>query len=338
MDLNSLWFGIIAFLFVGYFILEGFDFGVGILLPFIGKNDTERRMMINAIGPHWDGNEVWLITAGGALFAAFPNWYATLFSGLYLALFVMLLALIVRGVAFEFRSKDSNPLWVKTWDWAIFIGSLLPSILWGVAFANFIRGVPIDGNMQFTGNFWSLISFYSILGGITSMLCFALQGALFLQLKTENPIQDKAQSLSVKVWFFTLAALIVMVLNTYFISGIPAKLGSTFNIVPLLAVIALAGAGWFIFNKKPTQAFIFNSLTILFSTVSIFTYLYPRVLISSTDINLSLTIYNSASGSYTLTTMSWIALIFVPIMLAYQFWSYRIFKKKIAPDPQSLHY
>jgi cytochrome d ubiquinol oxidase subunit II len=157
MDFNTIWFILIAVLFIGYFILEGFDFGVGILLPFLGRNDRTRRVIINTIGPHWDGNEVWVLTAGGAMFAAFPNWYATLFSGFYLALFLMLVALIVRGVAFEFRSKDENPKWRALWDWCIFIGSLIPALLWGVALANIVRGVPIDAEMNYVGGFFNLL-------------------------------------------------------------------------------------------------------------------------------------------------------------------------------------
>src|SRR5512133_1561445 len=174
MDLNTLWFILIAILYIGYFVLEGFDLGVGILLPFLGKTDQKRRMLINTIGPHWDGNEVWLITAGGATFAAFPNWYATLFSGFYLPLFLILMALIVRGVAFEFRSKDDDPRWRSLWDWSIFTGSLVPSLLWGVAFTNLVRGVPIDQNMMYVGGFFNLLNPYALLGGLVSLAAFTL--------------------------------------------------------------------------------------------------------------------------------------------------------------------
>ncbi|MEN6410659.1 MAG: cytochrome d ubiquinol oxidase subunit II, partial [Anaerolineaceae bacterium] len=200
MSLETIWFILIAVLFTGYFILEGFDFGVGILLPFLGKDDLKRRVLINTIGPHWDGNEVWLITAGGAMFAAFPGWYATLFSGFYLPLFLILIALIFRGVAFEFRSKDDRPLWRSFWDWAIFFGSLIPALLWGVALANFIRGVPIDASMNYTGGFWNLLNPYALVGGFVSLLGFTLQGAIFLSLRTTDFIHEGARKIVNALW------------------------------------------------------------------------------------------------------------------------------------------
>src|SRR5512143_431159 len=183
MDLNTLWFGLIAVLFVGFFFLEGFDYGVGSLLAVVGKNDRERREVVNSIGPFWDGNEVWLLTAGGAMFAAFPHWSATLFSGFYLALVLMLFALILRGVAFEFRSKVENPAWRRTWDWAIVFGSFVPALLWGVAVANLLRGVPIDQKMNFVGTFFDLLGPYALLGGVAFVALFLLHGALFLNLR-----------------------------------------------------------------------------------------------------------------------------------------------------------
>ncbi|OGX68365.1 MAG: cytochrome d ubiquinol oxidase subunit II, partial [Paenibacillus sp. RIFOXYA1_FULL_44_5] len=186
MILNTVWFMLIAVLFIGFFFLEGFDFGVGILLPFLGREDSDRRVIINTIGPFWDGNEVWFITAGGAMFAAFPNWYATLFSGFYLALFLLLVALIGRGVAFEFRSKLEHTGWKTTWDWIIFFGSLLPPLLWGVALANLMRGVPIDAHMNYVGTFWDLLNIYAVVCGVSVVMMFILHGALFLALKTEG--------------------------------------------------------------------------------------------------------------------------------------------------------
>ncbi len=188
MDLNILWFILIAVLYTGFFVLEGFDYGVGILLPFLAKDDTRRRVIINSIGPFWDANEVWLLTAGGATFAAFPHWYATLFSGFYMALFLLLVALILRGVAFEFRSKDENPRWRNFWDWMIFVGSFLPALLIGVAFSNLVRGVPIDANMNYVGGFWNLLNWYALLGGLTAVAVFSLFGAIFLSLKTTGEV------------------------------------------------------------------------------------------------------------------------------------------------------
>ncbi|NTW11644.1 MAG: cytochrome d ubiquinol oxidase subunit II, partial [Chlorobiaceae bacterium] len=196
MDLQTIWFILITVLFTGFFFLEGFDFGVGILLPFMSRDDRERRTVINTIGPFWDGNEVWLITAGGAMFAAFPEWYATLFSGFYIALLLMLVALILRGVAFEFRSKHDNPAWRAFWDWSIFTGSAIPALLWGVAFANFIRGVPIDQSMNYAGGFFNLLNPYALVCGLASLSIFTLHGAVFLTLKTTGSLQKRAMSLA----------------------------------------------------------------------------------------------------------------------------------------------
>src|SRR5512136_82348 len=200
MTLNILWFVLVAVLFTGFFFLEGFDYGVGILLPFLGKQDGERRMLINTIGPFWDGNEVWLLTAGGAMFAAFPNWYATLFSGFYLALLLILLALIVRGVAFEFRSKDKNPRWRSLWDWLIFVGSFVPALLWGVALANIVKGVPIDASKNYVGGFFNLLNPYALVGGLTSLAGFALHGAIFLSLKTTDGLMERAHTMANRLW------------------------------------------------------------------------------------------------------------------------------------------
>ncbi|GIV64771.1 MAG: cytochrome c oxidase assembly protein [Bellilinea sp.] len=338
MDLNTLWFILIAVLFVGYFVLEGFDLGVGMLLPFLGKNDTQRRMILNTIGPHWDGNEVWLITAGGAMFAAFPNWYATLFSGFYLALFLMLIGLIVRGIALEFRSKDENPLWRKFWDWAACVGSFIPSLLWGVAFANFIRGVPIDAQKYYVGGFWDLINVYSILGGLVTLFGFLLQGAIFLSLKTEEPIASLARRTASRIWVGTTLALVAATVGTYLFTDILERLGVNPGPVPIGAVLALLAAGWFIRQGRDGWAFASNTLAIILSTATIFLVLYPRVLVSSLSPNFSLTIYNSASGPNTLQTMTIVALIFVPLVLLYQGWSYWVFRKRVSANPRDLHY
>lgn len=338
MILNTIWFLIIAFLFIGYFILEGFDFGVGMLLPFVGKSDTERRMVINTIGPHWDGNEVWIITAGGALFAAFPHWYATLFSGFYIALFLLLAGLIMRGVAFEFRSKDENPKWRSFWDWMIFLGSLIPSFLWGVALTNFIDGVPISDNFLFVGNFWDLLNPYTIIGGFVSLAGFLLQGAIFLTLKLEEPFAAKINKIARKIWVPNIILIIFFVIQTYFFTDILNQLGVNPGIIPVAAVLSLFSVGWLVYNNLNGWAFLMNCLTILFSTSTIFKILYPRVLVSNISPEYNLTIINSASSPYTLKVMSIIALIFVPIVLGYQIWSYWIFRQRITGDKNSLHY
>lgn len=338
MDLNTLWFILIAVLFIGYFVLEGFDFGVGILLPFIGKTDLKRRMLINTIGPHWDGNEVWLITAGGAMFAAFPHWYATLFSGFYLPLSLILLALIVRGVAFEFRSKHESPRWRSLWDWCIFGGSLVPAILWGVAFTNFVRGVPIDQNMNYVGGFFNLLNPYALLGGVVSMLGFSLHGAIFLSLKTPGELCEVSQQVARRLWLPTLAALSAYVVATYFFTDILSRLGINPGPIPIGAVLAMLSAGYFIYSNRSGWAFIMTAIAIIFSVASIFLVLYPRVLVSSLNPEYSLTIYNAASSTYTLQVMSIIALIFLPFVLGYQIWAYWVFRQRVGQKVEELHY
>ncbi len=338
MQLQSLWFVLIAVLYIGYFVLEGFDLGVGILLPFLGTNDTRRRMIINTVGPHWDGNEVWLITAGGATFAAFPIWYATLFSGFYLPLFLMLLALIGRGVAFEFRGKMENPLWRKIWDWAIFVGSLVPALLWGVAFANFVRGVPIDASLNYVGGFWNLLNWYALLGGLVSLTGFCLHGAVFLTLKTSGSLADDSRKMALRLWLPVVILLVVFSVSSYFTIDILNTLGVNPGIIPIGAVAALLVSGYFIRIQHDGWAFIMTTLAILMSVTTIFIELYPNVLVSSLNPAWSLTITNSSSGPYTLSVMTTVALIFVPLVLLYQGWTYWIFRKRITEKPESLEY
>lgn len=328
-DLNTLWFLLIAVLFTGFFFLEGFDYGVGMLLPFVAKSDRERRVVINTIGPHWDGNEVWLLTAGGAIFAAFPHWYATLFSGFYLALFLILFGLIIRGVAFEFRSKDDSPRWRKTWDTALFVGSLLPALLWGVAFANIVRGVPIDGSMTFTGNLLTLLNPFSLLGGLVTLTLFALHGALFLSLKTEGVILERVQSILRWVWIPVLVTILAFV----GFSIVETDLFDGFNVVQgvglALAVAALLAAVFMIRQQRYGRAFTGTGLTIIGTVAFLFGGLFPRVMPSSLGSEFDLTIYNASSSPYTLQVMSIVALIFVPVVLAYQAWSYWVFRKRV---------
>jgi cytochrome d ubiquinol oxidase subunit II len=338
MQLQSLWFVLIAVLYIGYFVLEGFDLGVGILLPFLGANDTRRRMIINTVGPHWDGNEVWLITAGGATFAAFPVWYATLFSGFYLPLFLMLLALIGRGVAFEFRSKMENPLWRKTWDWVIFVGSLVPALLWGVAFANFVRGVPIDASLNYVGGFWNLLNWYALLGGLVSLTGFCLHGAVFLTLKTSGPLADDSRKMAIRLWLPVVILLVAFSISSYFTIDILNTLGVNPGMIPISAVAALLVSGYFIRIQRDGWAFIMTTLAILMSVTTIFLELYPNVLVSNLNPAWNLTITNSSSGPYTLSVMTTVALIFVPLVLLYQGWTYWIFRKRITEKPESLEY
>jgi cytochrome d ubiquinol oxidase subunit II len=337
MDLNTIWFILIAVLFVGFFFLEGFDYGVGILLPFLGKEDRERRAIINSIGTFWDGNEVWMLTAGGAMFAAFPNWYATLFSGFYLALVVMLLALIARGVAFEYRSKKDDPVWRNRWDWVIFVGSFVPALLWGVAISNLIRGVPIDDKMNFTGNFFTLLNPYSLIGGVASLLLFTLHGSIFLTLKLTDSLLERARKVANKLWLPATVVLFAYVILGYFDTDMFSKLGINPGAVPIIAGLAILSVGYLLKIQKEGWAFVMTGITIAFSTITVFMGLFPRVMVSSTNPDWSLTIYNASSSPYTLKVMTIVAVIFVPIVLAYQAWSYWIFRKRVSTK-QKLEY
>jgi len=338
MDLNILWFILIAVLYIGFFVLEGFDFGVGILLPFLAKEDVERRAVINTIGPFWDGNEVWLLTAGGATFAAFPQWYATLFSGFYLPLFLVLLGLILRGVAFEFRSKDESPVWRTTWDWCIFVGSLLPALLFGVAFANIVKGVPINDKMQYVGGFFNLLNPYALLGGIASLISFTLYGAIFLSMKTTGNLMEQARKAAKRLWIPTVIVLLAFVAYTYFATDILSRLGVNPGVIPLASIIAILLAGYFINRKMDGWAFLMTAAAIVFAFVTFFTILFPRVMVSSLNPDWSMTIYNASSSPYTLTVMTVVAFIFVPIVLIYQGWSYWVFRKRVESKPEELTY
>ena len=329
MDLNTVWFVLVAVLFIGYFILEGFDYGVGILLPFLAKDDQGRRVILNTIGPHWDGNEVWLLTAGGAIFAAFSGWYATLFSGFYLALVLMLVGLIVRGVALEFRSKDENPRWRAAWDWAIVVGSFVPALLWGVALANIVKGVPIDAGKNYVGGFFNLLNPYALLGGLTSLAGFALHGAIFLCLKTTDDLMEKAHQIANLLWLPTLALVFALVVAGYFATDVFTRLGVDPGVAPLGAGAALLSMGWFLRTRRHGWAFLMNSLGMVLTVATVFIGLYPRVMVSSLNPDWSLTIYNSSSSPYTLTVMTIVALICVPIVLAYQGWTYYVFRQRV---------
>lgn len=330
MDLQTLWFILIGVLFCGFLFLEGFDYGVGILLPFIGKSDKERRTIVNSIGPVWDGNEVWLLTAGGAMFAAFPNWYATLFSGFYLALFLILIALIIRGVAFEFRSKDPRPSWRTLWDGAIFVGSLVPALLWGVAFGNILRGVAIDASMTYVGSFFDLLNPYALVGGLVTLTLFILHGALFLELKTDGVVQERVRRTARRFWLPVTVLAVAFVAFSAFETDILSRL-NVVNIAGLvIAVGALLATGYSIFQQHYGRAFLGTGLTILGVVALIFGTLFPRVMPSS--LGFDLTIYNASSSAYTLQVMTVIALTLVPIVLAYQGWSYWVFRKRLTSE------
>ena len=337
-SLQTLWFILIAVLWIGFFFLEGFDFGVGMLMPFLGRKDEERRALINTIGPVWDGNEVWLLTAGGATFAAFPQWYATMFSGFYLALFLLLVGLIIRGIAFEYRSKDASPRWRHTFDWMIAVGSFLAALLFGTAFANLAHGVPIDQNMMYTGNLFTLLNPYGLIGGLTMVTVFLLHGANFLTLRLEGDLRERARSAARKLYFAAAAMVVLLAISTYFYTDILIKIGVNPGVVPIAAVVVLLTTIYFINRSNEGWAFAFTGLHIVLTQVAFFTLMLPRVMISSTDPGWSLTIYNSSSSQYTLSVMSVVALIFVPIVLAYQGWTYYMFRKRLTAQRESLVY
>ena len=338
MEFNILWFVLIAVLYIGFFVLEGFDFGVGMVLPFLGKNDTERRTIINTIGPHWDGNEVWLITAGGATFAAFPHWYATLFSGFYIAFLLLLAALIVRGVAFEFRSLDENPKWRLFWDRAIFVSSLLPAFLLGVAFANIVQGLPIDANMQYTGGFLTLINLYGVLGGLAVTLICAVHGAIFLNLKISGELSERAAILAARLWLPALIVAAAFIVATYFTTDILSHAGIPAILLSVFAALSFVMVGAFLMRKRNGLAFVLTSLTLVFVVACLFAILFPRLMISNLDPAWNLTITNASSSPYTLKIMTIVTLIFLPVVLFYQGWSYFVFRKRILAKAEGLVY
>jgi cytochrome d ubiquinol oxidase subunit II len=298
LSLNELWFVLIAVLFIGFFFLEGFDFGVGMETQLLAKNDTERRVLINSIGPFWDANEVWLITGAGAMFAAFPDWYATLFSGFYIPFVFALLALIARGVAFEFRGKRDSQTWKRTWDACIFIGSFLPPFLLAVVFASFIKGLPIDADMQMYAGFTDIVNVYTVVAGITVVLLCLVHGLMFTTLRTMGDLQVRARKLGQKLLIPLGVLLAGFVVMTYFMTDIFEKRGTLLLIIVILGIIAYVLAGYFMLNKKDSWAFGMTGAVFALSVASIFVGLFPRVMISSIDQAFNLTITNAASGHY----------------------------------------
>lgn len=324
MDLAVLWFWIVAFLFVGYFVLDGFDFGVGMTMPFLAKDDTDRRVMINTIGPVWDLNETWVIVAGAALFAAFPEWYATLFSGFYLALLLILLALIARGVSFEYRHQRPESQWKAWFDRMIIVGSAVPALLWGVAFANIVQGVPLDADHNYTGTLVDLLNPYALLGGATTLLLFFTHGAVFIALKTEGELRARAKRLATRAGVVTIVVAAAFLLWTGLAQG-----SAWFWALAAVAAVALIGGVLANMRGKEGLAFGLMALTIAAAVIGLFAALFPEVMPASNDPANSLTIANASSTPYTLTFMSWTALIFLPLVLAYQAWTYWIFRKRV---------
>jgi len=325
MELTTVWFCLIAVLWVGYFALEGFDFGVGMLLPVLGREERERRVLINTIGPVWDGNEVWVLVAGGATFAAFPEWYATLFSGFYLPLLLILVALIVRGVAFEYRAKRDDATWRARWDLAIFWGSLLPAVLWGVAFGNIVRGVPIDADLEYVGGFFNLLNPYALLGGLTTLLLFLTHGAMYVALKTDGPIRREARSLATRSGLAAALVAVVFLVWTQVDTGSVAS-GVLFVLAALALLAGVAAAG----SAREGWAFVGTFVTIALAVAGLFAALFPDVMPTSLADGTSLTTTNAAATAYTLKIMTGVAVVFTPIVLVYQGWTYWVFRKRIS--------
>jgi cytochrome d ubiquinol oxidase subunit II len=331
MELSTLWFIILGVLWTGYLVLEGFDFGVGILMPVLGSKKADpadgerrRRLMLNTIGPVWDGNEVWILTAGGATFAAFPHWYATLFSGFYLPLLLILVALIVRNLGFEYRHKRPEQQWKDRWDLAIFWGSLVPALLWGVALTNIVRGVPIDANKEFTGNLFTLLNPVSLLGGLVFLAVFVTHGAIFIALKTDGPIREQARAIATRVGVVAAGLAVVLLLVLGVQHGKPASWATT-----VVAAVALLGALYANLKGREGWAFLGTAVTIAMAVATYFLILFPNVMPSTTSEAYNLTIENASSTDYTLTIMTIVAAIFTPIVLLYQGWTYWVFRKRL---------
>jgi len=324
MQLHDIWFAVIAVLWTGYFFLEGFDFGIGVLTRLLARNRAERRVLINTIGPVWDGNEVWLLTAAGATFAAFPDWYATLFSGFYLPLLLILVCLIVRGVAFEYRVKRPEISWQNRWEAALFVTSLLPAFLWGVAFANIVRGVPIDADKNYTGTTMDLLSPFALLGGLATLTLFTFHGAVFAALKTTGDIRGRARRLAT---FLGLAATAVA---ACFLGLTQLHTGDGESLTALaVAVLALLAALTANAAGREGWAFGLSGVTIAATVAMLFLALFPDVMPSSLNDKWSLTVEGSASSPYTLTIMTWCAVFATPVVLLYQSWTYWVFRKRI---------
>ncbi|MER6121141.1 cytochrome d ubiquinol oxidase subunit II [Streptomyces sp. NPDC001795] len=324
MQLHDVWFAIIAFLWIGYFFLEGFDFGVGILTKLLARDRPERRVLINTIGPVWDGNEVWLLSAGGATFAAFPEWYATLFSGFYLPLLIILVCLIVRGVAFEYRAKRPEENWQRNWETALFWTSLIPAFLWGVAFGNIVRGVKIDQHLEYVGNVWDLLNPFALLGGLVTLTLFTFHGAVFTALKTVGEIRERARKLA--LWL----GLVTAVLALLFLTWAQIDLGDGKSLVAMVvAVVALVMA--LVANQLGREgwSFAFSGVTIVAAVAMLFLTLFPNVMPSTLNADWSLTVTNASSSPYTLKIMTWCAGIAAPLVMLYQGWTYWVFRKRI---------
>jgi len=330
MQLHTLWFIIDLIFWAGFFVLEGFDFGVGILHSIVGKTDLERRQAVNSIGPFWDGNEVWLVVAGAVIFAAFPAWYGAMFSSLYLAMFIVLLALIMRGVSFEFRGKMNDPTWRSAFRWTMTIGSALIPFLLGVGLGDLLNGLPLNSKNQYTGSFWNLLTPFGLYTGLTMLVLSILAGATFLALKTIGPVQVRSAVVAKFSGVVATAVVLGFVIWTREVSG--------HGVIPtptaILAILAVAAAAWLSTTDRQGWAFAMVAIGIIATVASLFEALYPNVMVSSTNAAYNLTVSNASSNSYALKVMTVVALVFTPLVLAYQGWTYWVFRKRIVAPPQ----
>jgi len=326
--LQTLWFVLIGVLWVGYFVLEGFDFGVGILLRVIGRTNAEKRVVIHTIGPVWDGNEVWLLTAGGATFAAFPGWYASLFSGFYLALFLILFALIIRGVSFEFWGKEDSARWRSTWEWTATIGSLMAALLWGVGWADIVHGVAMNAQHNVTAQIWDLLHPYALLGGLVTLTLFIAHGAIFLALRTRGELVERARAVAKAV-----APISTVLLGGFLVwTALDQPTGGVKASAQVIAAAAFAcslGALVTLRRKQEGRAFAFSAATIALLFVSLFAELFPAALPSTTNHAFSLSLAAASSSHYTQVVMTVVAVIFVPIVLLYTGWTYWVFRHRL---------
>jgi cytochrome d ubiquinol oxidase subunit II len=337
MELSELWFVLISILFIGFFFLEGFDFGVGMATRFLARDQKERTIMVNTIGPFWDANEVWLITGAGAIFAAFPHWYATMFSGYYLLMLTVLLSLIGRGVAFEYRRKVEDTRWTNVWDWVIFFGSMLPPFLLGVLFTSMLKGVPIHEDMNMKAGFSDVINMYSIWSGLTITLLCLLHGLTFLSLKTEGELRHRSAALAKKLVLGVFGSLVVFVGLSWFMTDIFEVRPILEPIIVVLIVLAYGLSYFFISNKREGMAFTMTGLGIGLTVSSIFVGLFPRVMVSSLNKAFNLTVYNASSGAYSLKVMTIVAVTILPFVLGYTIYSYYVFRKRVS-DKEHLTY
>lgn len=332
MELQDLWFLLIAVLWAGFFVLEGFDFGVGMVTPFLGRDEQERRLVKETTGPFWDGNEVWLLVAGGATFAAFPNWYATMFSAYYIPLFLVLVALILRATGSEYRERRESLRWRATWDWVIAACCLLVPLLIGVAFGGLIGGIPIDQDMEFTGTFVDLVQPYALMSGVTFAALSLFQGLLFLRIRTTGHVEERASIIARPVGVITVVVLAMLVVWTQVVAegdsvipGLGAWLALTFAVAAAALAFEHRHAGW---------AFISSTATIVFVVLNVFGTLYPETMVSSTSPAFSLSVSDSSS-TYTLTLMTIVVVVVLPVVLLYTAWNYWIFRKRVTGPPSS---